>query len=393
MERFNGNVRLVIESRRQVVRGKREKRVSVISEKHFDSKGHLLEERFRRRKHINRITYTYNKRGNCIERCEYDYEHVRFFRYRYKYDKWDNQIEEQCFDPDGSLTQMRTSKFNAAGNEVEKKFRKGETAEVVKYKYNDSGLLLEEHRQVNGKFELRYAYRYDAKGNKIEETFFGQDGTVETILCSYSYDVAGNIVEQQIMNGDGKTVSRYTFLYDAAGHQLQRCQYDASGDFSGSNTSYDANGHKIEERWYNSGSKSCGRTTFKCNDAGLVVDEAMYHGTLDASIQEILLDGNDVVQKVRFVCNDEVLDYQHIHLYNQEGVEIECTETHYGADGRVSQASHRLFTPDGLLKEESLGDEKDYYFYDDEGNWVRKEVFIKGMITEIVERQIEYWKD
>ena len=119
----------------------------------------------------------------------------------------------------------------------------------------------------------------------------------------------------------------------------------------------------------------------------------MYHGNLEASLQEVLLEDCDVVQKVRFTCKNETLDYRHLHMYSSEGVEVECTETHYGTDGQVLQSSHRVFTSGGLLKEESLGSEKYYYFYDHYGNWIRKEVYIREKIAEIVERKIEYWKD
>lgn len=392
MERFKGNVHIVTESRREVARGKREKKVSMLTERYFDIEGRVVEERYRKRKHINRITYSYNKRGNCVERCEYDYEHVLFFRYRYKYDRWGNQVEEQCFNPNGTLSHSRTSKYNAAGKELEKRFRKGERADLMSYNYDEHGNIVEECRQVNGKIEVRYSYQYDERGNKIKETIFDPEGNNNSQILTYRYDSRGNIVEEDMFDSAGKLLMRYTFAYDDSNRRIQRCQYDADGNFSGSDTHYDPNGNKACERWYDSNNKRCGHTDYRYNAQGLLIEETMHHGILVPSQQELSLDGEEIIQHTRFSFKDTAIDYRYTHSYNDNGTRAESKEIHYDSDDNEIQYNLKKFNLQGNLIEESQDKTQDLYTYDSIGNWIRKERSIGGKIAEILERQIEYYQ-
>lgn len=391
MEQFKGKVKSVTETHRDVARGVREKKASLVSERNFDSEGRLLEERYRRKKHINRITYTYNRQGNCVERCEFDFDKVRFFRYKYKYDKWGNQIEEQCFDPDGSLKHATTSKYNAEGNEVEKRFRKGETTETARYKYNEQNQIVEEYLSVNGKFDLRRSYRFDDHGNKIEETAFSQDGALDSSFNQYKYDERGNIIEEVVMNADHEILIRYTFAYDNHNRRIQRNQYDADGNFSGSTLSYNERGQLTKDRWYNSATKSCGHTDFVFDSEGRILEETMYHGTLNASNQEVVVDDGVVVQQVRYSFTNKITDYQHLHIYDADGNKRECHQRHFDQEGKIILYKHQIFSQDGNLIEERNEGATIRFSYDENGNWIRKEILENGKLMNVTERSIEYW--
>lgn len=391
MEQFKGKVKSVTETHRGVARGVREKKASLVSERNFDSEGRLLEERYRRKKHINRITYTYNRNGNCVERCEFDFDKVRFFRYKYKYDRWGHQIEEQCFDPDGSLKHATSSKYNAEGNEVEKRFRKGESTEAARYKYNDRNQIVEEYLSVNGRFDLRRSYRFDEHGNKTEETVFGQDGTLDSAFNQYKYDERGNIIEEVVMNTDHETLMRYTFAYDNQNRRIQRNQYDSDGNFSGSTLTYNERGQLTKERWYNSATKSCGHTDFVFDEEGRLLEETMYHGILTASNQEVVMENGVVVQQVRYTFTKKTTDYQHQHIYDASGIERECHQRHFDNEGNIIIHKHLIFSESGNLIEERNGGETILFYYDETGNWVRKESFENGKLMNVTERAFEYW--
>lgn len=390
-EHFNGKVRLVVESQHEVASGWRTKKANVLSERNYDTEGRLIEERFRRRRHINRITYDYNRNGHCVERREYDADRVQFFRYKFKYDRWGNQIEEQSFALDGSLASTSTSKFTSEGQETEKRLRRGESSEQIRYKYDPQGNLLEEEKLNNGKFERRRIYQYDDHGNKIEETFFNQEGEIVSQQISYKYDEQGRITEQRVSERSSGTYRRYTFLYDAEGRLLRRNQFDDTGNFSGANIYYDRQGRKEEERWYNSESHSSGRTVFTYDAFGNIIEESIYQGSFEAREQELSVVKGAVTQRLEYHSINEFLRFQSKHTFDENGIKLTTTETQFDSNGQTTQFRHRIFTPEGQILEEVIDNNTTKYIYDEQCNWITRETYKDNILTEVVTREISYY--
>lgn len=90
-----------------------------------DKKGNPIEEKNCKASDdsINhRILSTYDKKGNRIKAVAYDDKDEMIEHYTYKYDKYNNMVEEKSFAPDGSLlyTKTMTYEYDKKGNWLKK---------------------------------------------------------------------------------------------------------------------------------------------------------------------------------------------------------------------------------------------------------------------------------
>ena len=393
METFKGKVRFISETQTVTLRNRNRDKVIKAVEMNFDPEGHLVEERYRKRKHINRIAYTYNKKGYCIERREYDFDRVLFFRYKFKYDKWGNRTEEQCFNPDGTLSESRSSRFNKHGNELEKRIRRGETLDKLGFKYDDQGRVVEEIRYENGKFVQRNNYCYDAHGSKTEETYLMPDGQVLRQSYSYSYNAQDQITEEVVMDQNGCEIGRYSFSYDNEGRRTQRCYYDPNGHFNGSNITRNNQGLPTEEVWFSSKDGSCGRTLCTYDEAGNKTSEAVFHGTLKSKTQQVLLSDGTLTCQVAYAYDTPVCDYRFEFQHNANGTLRRREERHFNVDGKETIFIRQEYDADGNLTEEIQDSSRNCYRYDAQGNWTRKEHYENNALTDTTVRTIEYYDE
>ena len=95
--------------------------------------------------------------------------------------------------------------------------------------------------------DFKSAYKYNARGNKIEEIIYNQDGTVSW-KTTYSYDNNGFATEAKRCHGNGDIEERYGYMYDAQGNKIGRISYNAKGETNCKSTyKYDEHNNLIEE--------------------------------------------------------------------------------------------------------------------------------------------------
>ena len=114
-----------------------------------------------------------------------------------------NKLEENWFNPDGSLYRKWTYKYDDKGNKIEQN------------SFNPDGSL-----------SFKYTYKYDDKGNQIELNSFNPDDNLDFKL-TYKYDDKGNEIERNSFNSDGSLFLKYTYkyTYDQQGNWIQRIEY------------------------------------------------------------------------------------------------------------------------------------------------------------------------
>ena len=130
--------------------------------------------------------------------------------HKYEYDIKGNVIAENIKDSKGKLLnkyEYKCCKYNSNGKAIEK-----------------SGVF---QSYIDGyqKYDLKYEYKYDSKGNLIEENL-------------YLYDTRGNVVEE----------NKTTYKYDSKGNKIEE-SYSYSNGIYGDYT-YDLSGEVIEENYW-----------------------------------------------------------------------------------------------------------------------------------------------
>ena len=392
MDNFSGKVRQVTETIHKTAPSGRERKASMVSVRLYDRDGHLVEERYRKRKHINRITYHYNKKGHCDEINKYNADHMLFFRYRFKYDRWGHQIEEQHFSTKDGLDQTQSRRYNDKGQEVEHRMRKGESTEDCAYLYDDAGNVVEERHLLNGNTVSCFTYQYDEQNNLILDQQQYQDGTQVVKHYQYQYDTEGRIVDEQVLNTLNEMENHYSFRYDERGNRTQICEYKPDGDFVGRHITYDQDNRKQEVRWFNSAEGTCGCDTFTYNAQGLLLEESSLSGILTMQQQSVDMGGKELIHQSCYVCSQRHTTYQRFHTYDADGHETSQHELFYDNQGNITTDNRKRFGSNGLLVEEIHNQLRDVYQYDSHGNWTRKEHYEGDTLMVVNERHIEYYE-
>src|SRR3990172_10413232 len=105
------------------------------------------------------------------------------------------------------------------------KLNKVKTQKVLKYKYEwgepmlQSDLIFMKKYDENGNLleskspRARLVYKYNEKGEMIQEIYFNNDGSVK-YKYNYNYDGLGNLTEESEMNVDGSFYFKTAYEYD-----------------------------------------------------------------------------------------------------------------------------------------------------------------------------------
>jgi hypothetical protein len=238
---------------------------------------------------IFKIVNKYDNSGNVIEVSEYD--------------KMNNLTSKQKYNSKGSIIEeVRT--YDTTKNYWEEQ-RKNDPPCCIRryiYNYDSNGTLIEKREgDESQRTFLSQSYKYDDKGNKIEEVSYKTGPLPEKII--YKYDSIGNIIEE--------------VSYDKNGiiHKKKNYQYNGSGN-------------KIEENYFDH--KNWGR--LKIDRKSINIQDPNFEYMLTAtSTFNYDLKGN-LIQESNFFPKDS-LENRLIYKYDLIGNQIE--NIFYNADGTI----------------------------------------------------------
>jgi len=148
-----------------------------LSAQNFDRKGFLTN------------TFIYDKKGD-VE-----------YRYSYEYDKNENRIKTTRKNSDGRVVNYFTYEYNEHNNKVRAK------------RFNPDGIL-----------EEYYEYNYDSDGNLSSEDWYSADGN-EVYRIENEYE-NNRKAESKTFDENGNLVYRYIFKYDDRGNIVEEVKYD-----------------------------------------------------------------------------------------------------------------------------------------------------------------------
>ena len=208
----------------------------------------------------------------------------------YKYDKFDNRIEESYFSngnavnvPDGYHKTCCT--FNSRNAIIE-----------VSYYNKDSELTLTSSEGI-----AKLKNEYDNKGNRIKCFYYGTDskpivGKEGWASSTYEYDAFGNTTKQCFFGIDGKPTDPKKMVpvgiceYDKHNNMIYIAAQDGNGNFiinpntgwAISRMEYDNRSQMLSQSYYDEhdkpmkGSNGCHKTTYKYDGYGNTTEEAYF---------------------------------------------------------------------------------------------------------------------
>jgi hypothetical protein len=146
--------------------------------------------------------------------------------------------------------------------------------------FNEEGNTIEHNIYgLDGSLDWKYTYKYDDKGNKIEENRHYPDGPGGK--TTYKYDYKGNMIEENEYTASEKWWSKNTYKYDNEGNIIESGSYYKSDSILYQITiyQYDNEGNLIEENEYDSTGTYVypyRQKTYKYDDAGNVIEKRYY---------------------------------------------------------------------------------------------------------------------
>lgn len=175
-----------------------------------------------RMKLVNKTSYTYDegqrKQAYTLRNAQGRVE----IKHKYLYDG-EVMIGEEDYYPNAHLSWKKEYKYDQRGNRVEERrlYANGVVDYKLSYTYTEKNKVLE-LRCYNGDNSLEYreTYQYDNWGNKVHQRLYTADGQIDK-SWSYEYDEQGNETKLLCYDAEG------TLIYQA----MRQYQYDAKGNW------------------------------------------------------------------------------------------------------------------------------------------------------------------
>nr|WP_319571239.1 hypothetical protein [uncultured Draconibacterium sp.] len=260
--------------------------------------------------------------------------------------------------------------------------------------FNKKGYLVEFNQYFNnGDLAKKYLYKYDKKGNLINEQGIDIEGALEKEII---YDSKGNEIEIKYFDSNGEITRKITHDYDTAGNNIETIWYDSNGWESKRKSKFNSKGIEIEctnlnrddddfsykSRTYNYDKSKDETTVFKHDIGGEVLITEIYNSRgnkiqtqRSSSKTEYYYDDmNKIIEKHNYW--DDKFNGKSTYEYDSRGhITEECMyqsngglkdkdEYKYNAQGKLIE--HRQYRP-------SWGTYLDYYYvYDENGNLIQE---------------------
>jgi hypothetical protein len=200
----------------------------------------------------------FDEKGNKIEEYSYKNGTDLIFQHTSKYDDRNNVIEETLTEP-GFLHPSASDSG---------KTKEGSVLVKVTYEntYDAEGHITKLKVSQDGKPWYYDTYKYDEKGNRIEQKHY-QPGDTLNKTENYKYDEKGNRIEQEWFNGQNEMAGKYVNAYNENSQLTETTFFNQQNKLDWKESKeYDEYGNKTKDINYGKDGKKTYETTIKYSD-------------------------------------------------------------------------------------------------------------------------------
>ena len=138
--------------------------------------------------------------------------------------------EKEYNATEDSLMWISISNFNDTGNQIDFYTYSPDNVLLSRsiFNYDDSiGKLSDIKRsKADGSINVRTTYKYDIKGNRIEENNYDPQNVL-FMTAKSRYDIKGNQMVRDCLNEYGILFLKTNYQYDKKGHDTEEKEYDS----------------------------------------------------------------------------------------------------------------------------------------------------------------------
>tara|TARA_B110000208_G_C11614417_1_gene374825 strand:- start:86 stop:781 length:696 start_codon:yes stop_codon:yes gene_type:complete len=166
----------------------------------------------------------YDYKGNQIK--ETNYNPFYDIECKYLFDDKGNPIVAEWFNTYGQLEMRSVYKYDLKGNPIEeiKYNSNGEIVEIFTSKYDKERNLVEwcwlnSDRSIS----MKYTYTFDNLGRKIEEKIYWEYDETYSYQYFYKYNIQGHVIEKKVLPGD--VTHKFQYKYDNKGNWIEQISF------------------------------------------------------------------------------------------------------------------------------------------------------------------------
>ncbi|MBT4340082.1 MAG: hypothetical protein HOD63_15945 [Bacteroidetes bacterium] len=169
----------------------------------FNSEGNFL------------IEYIYDSFANLVKEIEHQYFGMEYCeKYRKKTFCWNTHVTNFQYDNNNLvLSNSQALQYNCTSKTI--------------YKYDESGLLINEFNYSNSVYSSFFTYYYNDLGDLIEKEYSSSDGKT---LYRYLFDSTGNKIREEHFTFDGHLRQTIDYSYDQRGNCTKRNSMSLEGN-------------------------------------------------------------------------------------------------------------------------------------------------------------------
>ena len=231
----------------------------------------------------------YNARGNAFEFNTYLNGDLTRKTIHY-YDEKGNNLKSIDYDGNGAeLGSSCTNYYDDKGNHLGYTMLKTDGTMHIKISllYDDKNRKIFSKSEFYKEFKHQNSictFKYDDKGNLIEDTYLRENGAITKTI--YLYDARGLKIEEIEYENDILEFKK-AFKYDSEERMTEDCQYDADGKIEYKNIyQYDSKGNLIEDRFEEYGVFHS-KETYKYDDYGKRTEKNLYNQDGDLWVEMV----------------------------------------------------------------------------------------------------------
>lgn len=184
-----------------------------------------------------KLVTKYNNEGFITEQSSYKHDKLTYHRIQ-KYNSHNNIIEEISTGP--ALVCPKPGSVISSGDLETRHY-------TYAYKYDAKGNWLEEKATSNDKPWYRLERILDNKGNTVEEKTY-QPGDTLNKIETFKYSQDGALIEKNWLHPDSTLIYKYTYKHDDKGNITKIGTYDSSDTLQWKEQmTYDERGNKIKD--------------------------------------------------------------------------------------------------------------------------------------------------
>ena len=273
-------------------------------------------------------------------------------------------------------------------NELTRLELKGRIKSLVETEFSASDLYLE---IGNGKIKRTVIKLFNEYGNYIEVNECNAVGE-SVYKCIYTYDYKGREIKNDTFKFKDRLVEIHMSQYDNNDNKTNSTQFHPDGRVHAIyNYKYDKRGNLIELLTDDMDANIKYKYTYHYDDTGNVI-ESNYYDSYSAEPKELLEFLINNIELLPIFLNRKTNNkydgkgniIESIN-YNQKGLVI--SKSTWIIDGKRNTIEYMLFNSEG-----GIDSKRTYkYNYDETGNWIKRTVFEKDILRDIIVREIEYY--